>query len=68
MLYELNGFVDFHLLERVRLRLGYNAMWFVHMANVTDQYDFNLQNTNGLNNQSGSVFFHGPMAELQFFF
>ena len=68
MLYELNGFVDFHLLERVKLRLGYQALWFVHMDNVSGEYDFNLQNTNGSNSQSGSVFFHGPMAELQFFF
>ena len=67
-MYEINAFVDFHILERLTLRMGYNTMWFLDMANVVDQYDFNLQNTNNINNRNGSIFFHGPMAELQFLF
>ena len=67
-MYEIHAFVDFHLLERLNLRMGYNTMWFLNMANVVDQYDFNLQNTGNVNNRDGSIFFHGPMAELQFLF
>ncbi len=67
-MYEMNAFVDFHLMERLTLRMGYDTMWFLNMANVVDQYDFNLQDTNNLNNRNGSIFFHGPMAELQFLF
>jgi len=67
-LYEINSFVDIRLLERAKLRLGYNAMWFLHMANVGDQYDFNLQNTTRLLKDNGNVFFHGPLAQLEFLF
>ena len=67
-LYELNSFVDIRLLERAKIRLGYNAMWFMHMASVGDQYDFNLQNTSRLIKQDGNVFFHGPLAQLEFLF
>ena len=67
-MYEMNAFVDFNILERARLRLGYNALWFLNMANVVDQYDFNLKDANNLNRRSGSIYFQGPMAELQFLF
>ena len=67
-MYEINAFVDIHILERLKLRMGYDTMWFLNMANVVDQYDFNLQDTNTILNRNGSIFFHGPMAELQFLF
>jgi hypothetical protein len=66
--YEIKAFVDFHILERARIHLGYNAMWFSNVADVGDQYNFNLQNNSSIRNGSGSVFFHGPVAELQFLF
>jgi hypothetical protein len=65
--YELNAFVDFHILERARLHLGYNAMWLVNVADVGQQYNFNLQNTSPGNGGS-SIFFHGPVAQLEFLF
>jgi hypothetical protein len=67
-LYEINSFVDIHLLERCKVRLGYNALWFLHMSAASDQYDFNLQNTDGFRTRNSNVFFHGPVAELQFLF
>ena len=67
-LYELNVFVDILPLERVKLHLGYSAMWMLDVANVVGQYDFNLRDTTGLDNRSGSIFFHGPVVELQFLF
>lgn len=66
--YEGGAFLDFHVLERARIRLAYNALWFSNMANVVDQYDFNLQNTNQFDKRNGSVLFHGPLLEFQFLF
>jgi hypothetical protein len=67
-MYEMNAFVDIHLLERAKLRVGYNTMWFLHMASVSDQYDLNLQTTNQFPRQNGNVFFHGPQVEFEFLF
>jgi len=66
--YELKAFVDFHILERARIHLGYNAMWFNNVADVGNQYNFNLQNINSTTNANRSIFFHGPVVELQFLF
>ena len=65
--YELNAFVDFHVLERARIHLGYNAMWLVNVVDVGDQYNFNLRDSS-LGSGNGSVFFHGPVAQLEFLF
>jgi Putative beta barrel porin-7 (BBP7) len=65
--YELNAFVDFHVLERARIHLGYNAMWLVNVVDVGDQYNFNLRDSS-LGNGNGNVFFHGPVAQLEFLF
>jgi hypothetical protein len=66
--YELTGFFDFHMLERLRFRAGYTAMWLVDVATASDQVDFNLANPYGRRNTHGSAFFHGPQMELQFLF
>ncbi len=64
---ELNAFVDFHILERARIHLGYNAMWLINVADVGKQYNFNLQDASpGTGNSS--IFFHGPVAQLEFLF
>lgn len=42
-IYELGAFADFHILERLRLRLGYTSTWLVGVAVSNDQVDFNLQ-------------------------
>ncbi len=41
-IYELAAFTDFHILERLRLRLGFNAIWLTDLALASDQVDFNL--------------------------
>jgi hypothetical protein len=66
-LYEINPTVDFHLLERARLRLGYSAMWLLQASTVTQDYRFDLSNQRGTG-KNGSIFWHGPQAELQFLF
>jgi hypothetical protein len=35
---------------------------------ASQQVDFNLRNTNGLKNNEGSIFYHGPQIEFQFLF
>jgi hypothetical protein len=66
--FEVGGFLDFHLMERLRLRGGYQAFWLTNIATSQDQVDFNLANTGGRKNYTGSTFYHGPMVELQFLF
>jgi hypothetical protein len=112
--YELGAFFDFHILDRLHLRAGYQTLWAVGIATSVDQVDFNLQGDrpapavtpldiaqgivngnlvqvvqqgiisnaparaasiqrsmnvqHGRHSDNGSLFFHGPMIELQFFF
>jgi hypothetical protein len=66
--YEAGFFLDFHVLERLRLRGGYQAFWLVDVTTSQDQIDFNLANKSGTQNHTGSIFYHGPMVELQFLF
>jgi hypothetical protein len=67
-IYDAGAFLDFNFLERGRLRLGYSALFLVNVAAAQDQLDFNLANPAGATNNHGSIFYHGPMAELQFLF
>ena len=66
--YEAGFFLDFHILDRLRLRGGYQAFWLVDVTTSQDQIDFNLANRSGTQNHTGSIFYHGPMVELQFLF
>lgn len=67
-IYEAGAFLDFNILERMRLRVGYNAMFLVNVAPASDQVDFNLANPSGRNEVHSTIFYHGPMAELQILF
>lgn len=42
-IYDIGAFLDFHILERLRLRFGYNAIWLIGVATAPDQVDYNLQ-------------------------
>jgi hypothetical protein len=66
--YDMGAFVDVKILERMRLRLGYNAMFLVNVAVAEDNINFNLENPTARVNNHGSIFYHGPMVELQFLF
>jgi hypothetical protein len=41
-IYEMGGFADFNLLQKLHLRLGYTATWLTGVATANDQVDFNL--------------------------
>jgi hypothetical protein len=66
--YDLGGFVDFNILERLRLRIGYNAMFLVNVVVPEDNLNFNLGAPTARTNNNGTIFYHGPMAELEFLF
>ncbi len=42
-IYDIGAFTDFHILDRLNLRIGYNAIWLLGIATAPDQIDFNLQ-------------------------
>jgi hypothetical protein len=63
--YELNACLDFHLLERMRIRFGYQALWAVGVSNPATQFNFNLSAQGLRGAEQNSAFWHGPMAELE---
>jgi Putative beta barrel porin-7 (BBP7) len=67
-LYELGFFLDFHILERLRLRTGYEALWVLHVPEAVQQLNFDLSQQLTDIKENGSIFYHGPMIELQFLF
>jgi hypothetical protein len=65
---EINAFFDIVQFDKVRLRAGYAVLWLIHVDEAFQQVDFNLADTAGQRNDNGSVFFHGPMIEVQILF
>jgi hypothetical protein len=63
-MYEIGGFLDFLISERVRFRGGYQALWVVNVPEAHAQMDFNLANTAGAVSTDGSILFHGPILEF----
>jgi len=66
--YEAGIYFDAYLLERLRLRAGYTALWLVDVPLATDQLSFDLSQPAGNQKNVGNVFFHGPSIEFQFLF
>jgi hypothetical protein len=65
-IYELSGFLDMHILERMRLRVGYQALWAVGVSEPASQFNFDLGSQGSRHAEQGSSFWHGPVAEIQF--
>ena len=66
--YQLRAFLDLSLWDQVRVRFGYNALWFVHVPDAQSQVNYDFRNQFTHINDNGSIFYHGPMVELQLFF
>jgi hypothetical protein len=66
--YELGAYANIMFGEHVRVRAGYQALWVVDVPVAYQQIDFNPNNPQGLHNDHGSIFFHGPTVEVQFAF
>jgi hypothetical protein len=67
-IYDLGGYLDVYLLERLRVRAGYMAMWVGTVPEAVDQFSFDLSAPLGRRDNTGTIFFHGPSVELQFLF
>jgi hypothetical protein len=67
-LYEIGLYGDISLWEQFRFRFGYSALWIVHVPDAQTQVQFDLAHQFPGRNDNGSVFYHGPMIEFQFFF
>jgi hypothetical protein len=64
--YEVSATLDIHILERLRFRAGYTALWAVGVSNPAYQFEFNLAAQGIRPAESNSSFWHGPIAEIQF--
>jgi hypothetical protein len=67
-IYDLMAAFDFHILERMRIRVGYQALWLVGTSNAGSQINFDLTKQGRQKVDYNSQFYHGPMAEVQFLF
>ena len=60
--------MDLHLLERLRLRAGYQALMLVGLSDPGYQINFDLLHPTSRSVGYRSEFYHGPTFELQFLF
>jgi len=67
-LYEIDAFFDLVTLEKMRIRIGYTAIWALHVEEALSQVGYDLSVQPGNRNEGGSIFYHGPMVEVQFLF
>jgi Protein of unknown function (DUF1551). len=67
-IYETGLYLDVYLLERLRVRGGYLALWIANVPEAVDQVSFDLSAPHGRQDSTGTIFFHGPSVELQFLF
>ncbi len=65
---EIYGGLDFHVLERLRVRAGYTFIWALGFTDAAGQIDYNFSTQGASRANSGSVFYHGPVGEIQFLF
>jgi hypothetical protein len=68
MVYEFGAYLDFWLIERVRLRAGYQFTWLVDFVPAGDQVNFNLATQGQGKINTNDIYYHGPMVELQLLF
>jgi hypothetical protein len=67
-LYEIDAFIDVVWLERLRLRAGWTLLWALHVNEAFQQVNFDLSVPAQSRRDSGSIFYHGPMVELEFLY
>lgn len=65
--FSMNFNLEWNLLERMKIRGGYNLLWMTGIARSADLIDFNLGNP-VVNTQLRSAFFQGPSIEFHFLF
>ncbi|MFO0842496.1 MAG: hypothetical protein U0797_08890 [Gemmataceae bacterium] len=65
---EATAGIDIHLMERLRIRGGYTFLMATGFSTPGSQIDFNFLNQGRRGANSDTVYWHGPMGELQFLF
>lgn len=65
---EVTAGIDCHLLERVRFRAGYTFLYALGFSTPGAQINYNLTAPTSRGTDSNSVYWHGPVGELQFLF
>ena len=66
--YEVGAYLDLLILERLKLRGGYNCLWAGNVAEGVDNLNYDLSQQPGSLKHDGNIFYHGPLVELQFLF
>jgi hypothetical protein len=66
--YEVGLFADFLISPQFKIRAGYEGLFLVDVPEAVQQVNFDLGNPTGHLNNHGSIFFHGPIFEVQFVF
>ena len=67
-LYDLTVAFDIHLLEKARLRIGYQGLLLLGTTTPHSQVNLDLSNPNGHDFNNRGVFYHGPQIEFQMLF
>jgi hypothetical protein len=67
-LFDTGFFLDIYLLQRMRVRGGYMALFLINVAESKEQVNFDLAFPDAIREDNGSIFYHGPMLEFQFLF
>ncbi len=65
--FSMNFNLEWNVLERMKIRGGYNLLWMCGIARSADLIDFNIANP-VVNTQLRSTFFQGPSIEFHFLF
>lgn len=65
---ELAAVADFHLMERVRIRAGYTFFLGLGFAKSGQNTDLNFDTIGQRSIETGTIYWHGPIAELQLLF
>ncbi|MFO0930596.1 MAG: hypothetical protein U0736_26785 [Gemmataceae bacterium] len=67
-IYDVAAYLDIHILERLRVRAGYTALWATGVSSAGSQVEFDLTRQGQRSTDRSSIFWHGPVLEMQFLF
>ena len=60
--------LDFHLMDRLRVRFAYQAFWLLGTTTTTSQVDTDLSTQGSREFGSKAIMYHGPQLEVMFLF
>jgi hypothetical protein len=66
--YDAGFFLDFWFLERGRIRAGYNLLLLCNVVDAQGEVNYDLAHQASQPIHEGTMFYHGPMVELELLF